>query len=224
MTRARVMLVDDHAVLRAGLRALIDRQSDLQVAAEASNVADALAIACREPLDVVVLDLTLPGGGSLGFVKKLQERNAAPRILVLTMHDDPAYARAAIAAGALGFIVKTISEQDLLAAIRSVSRGHLIVDLDDEAKTASVFSGGASSSRTRDKVALAKLSEREVEVLGLLGQGHSNQAVAEMLDISPKTVATYRARIGEKLGIKSTPEFVKYVADTGMHVNSDDAS
>ena len=221
MSKAKVMLVDDHAVLRAGLRALIDRQPDMEVTAEASNVADALALACRQRPDLLVLDLTMPGGGSLALVKKLQEQELPTRILVLTMHDDPAYARAAIAAGVLGYVVKTISEQDLLGAFRSVRRGHLIVDLDDEAKTASVFGGSTSSARVKEKIAHAKLSEREIEVLVLLGQGHSNQSVAELLDISPKTVATYRARIGEKLGLKTTPEFVKYVTNTGLLVKPD---
>jgi len=215
------MLVDDHALLRAGLRALLDRQSDLEVVAEASNAADGFSVACRERPDLLILDLTMPGGGSLDLLRKLQEKEIATRVLVLSMHDDPAYARAAIAAGALGYVVKTVSEQDLLGALRSVKRGHLIVDLDDEAKTASVFTNITSSARTKGKSTLAKLSERELEVLVLLGQGHANQAVAELLDISPKTVATYRARIGEKLGLKTTPEFVKYVADTGLVVKPD---
>jgi two-component system, NarL family, response regulator NreC len=214
VSKTRVLLVDDHALLRAGIRALLDRQEDFQVIAEASNVAEALAVAARERPDLLVLDLTMPGGGSLELAKRLQEKAIPTRVLVLSMHDDPAYARAAIAGGALGYVVKTISEQDLLDALRSVRRGHLIVDLDDEAKTAAIFSKAPPAAKGKN--ALAKLSERELEVLMLLGQGHSNQAVAEQLDISPKTVATYRARIGEKLGIKSTPEFVKYVADTGL--------
>lgn len=219
MTKAKVMLVDDHALLRAGLRALLDRQDDLQVVAEASNVREALTLVARERPDLLILDLTMPGGGSLEFLKRIQQEKLAARVLVLSMHDDPAYARAALAAGALGYLVKTISEQDLLGAIRSVRRGHLIVDLDDEDKTQSVFRSATPLSRSKAETAVAKLSERETEVLILLGQGHTNQSVADHLDISPKTVATYRARIGEKLGLKSTPEFVKYVLDTGLIVN-----
>lgn len=221
MSKARVLLVDDHALLRAGIRALLDRQDDFEVVAEASNAAEALSLAARERPDLLILDLTMPGGGSLELPKKLLEQEIPTRVVVLSMHDDPAYARAAIAGGAMGYVVKTISEQDLLGALRSVKRGHLIVDLDDEAKTAAVFANAPPAAGSKGKSALAKLSERELEVLALLGQGHSNQSVAELLDISPKTVATYRARIGEKLGIKSTPEFVKYVADTGLVARPD---
>lgn len=221
MSKTSVMLVDDHVLLRAGLRALFDRQADLEVVAEASNAADAFSVACRERPEVLLLDLTMPGGGSFELLKKLHEQQLPTRVLVLSMHDDPAYARAALAAGAMGYVVKTISEQDLLDALRSVKRGHLIVDLDDEAKTASVFSSSVPSAQTRGKNTQAKLSERELEVLVLLGQGHTNQSVAQLLDISPKTVATYRARIGEKLGLKTTPQFVKYVMDTGLIVKHD---
>lgn len=216
MSKSRVMLVDDHALLRAGLRALLDRQDDLAVVAEASTIAEALIHFSRDKPDLIILDLTMPGGGSLGFVKRVHDDVSPSRVLVLSMHDDPAYARAAIAAGAMGYVVKTISEQDLLGAVRSVRRGHLIVDLDDEEKTASVFSSSAHSPRSKTEAAAAKLSDRETAVLLLLGQGYTNQAVADKLDISPKTVATYRARIGEKLGLKSTPELVKYVIDTGL--------
>lgn len=218
MSKTRIMLVDDHAVLRAGLRALLDKQPDLEVVAEASTAAEALAGAARNQPDIIVLDLTLPGGGSLDLLGKLRAPANAPRILVLTMHDDPAYARAALAAGATGYVVKTISEQDLLAAMRSVQRGRLIVDLDDETKTASVL---GQSVMGMSGISAGKLSDRETEVLKLLGQGHTNQTVAEILDISPKTVATYRARIGEKLGLKSTADFVKYASNTGLLAKPD---
>lgn len=214
MSKTTVMLVDDHALVRAGLRALLDRQADLTVVAEASSVPEALAAIQCQPPEVLILDLTMPGGGSLDLLNHLRKHQVPTRALVLSMHDDPAYARAAIAAGALGYVVKTIGEQDLLDALRSVKRGHLIVDLDDEAKTAGVFS--SAGPPTRGKARLAQLSEREVEVLTLLGQGHTNVVVAEKLDISPKTVATYRARIGEKLGLKTTADFVRYATDTGL--------
>lgn len=216
MSKTRILLVDDHELIRAGLRAILDRQNDIEVVAEASDASDGFLAACREQPDILILDLTMPKGGSLDLIRKLQEKGLPTRVLVLSMHDEPAYARAAIAAGALGYVVKTISEQDLLGALRSVIRGHLIVDLDDEAKTASIFSNTMSAARSKGKNALTKLSERELEVLALLGQGHGNQAIAELLDISPKTVATYRARIGEKLGLKTTPDYVKYVVDTGL--------
>lgn len=215
MNKTRIMLVDDHNVLRAGLRLLIDAQDDMEVVAEADDCGKVLRLVEEFHPDVVVFDLTLPGGPSLPVVERLTARDAAPRVLMLTMHDDPAYVRAALGAGAKGYVVKSISEQDLLQAIRSVQRGRLVVDLDDEALTAKVFqTPGQHASVVR--AAAAKLSDREVEVLRLLGMGHSNQNIAEQLDLSPKTVATYRARIGEKLGLRTTAEFVKYSIDTGM--------
>jgi DNA-binding NarL/FixJ family response regulator len=201
------MLVDDHKVLRSGLRELINREPDLEVVAEAGSAREASALAAQLPLELVVLDLNLPGGGSLELIEELAEKEPPPRVLVLSMHDDPAYARAALGAGATGYVVKTVSEEDLLAAIRAVQRGKAVVDLDDETRTASVFGVGN---------AVIGLSEREREVLRLLGQGHTNQAVAEQLELSPKTVATYRARIAEKLGLKTTADFVKYASDTGL--------
>ncbi len=139
MSKTRVMLVDDHGLLRSGVRTLVDRQADFEVVAEASNAGEALAAAVRLQPDMIVLDLSLPGGSGMALQKQLSDRGLRPRVLILSTHNDPAYARAAIAAGALGYVVKTISEPDLLAAMRSVRRGLLIVDLDDDAKTASVF-------------------------------------------------------------------------------------
>ncbi|MFO0823917.1 MAG: response regulator transcription factor [Gemmataceae bacterium] len=210
MAKTKLLLVDDHTIVRAGLRALFDRQPDMTVSAEAENTKDATAALERERPDVLVLDLTLPGGGSLDLIRTLRMRNDPPHVLVLTMHDDPAYARAALSAGAIGYVVKTISEQSLLGAVRAVRHGQIFIDLDDEARTASVLSLG------RDHGTVTKLSERELEVLTLLGRGHTNQEVAEQLDLSPKTVATYKARIAEKFGLKTTADFVKYATDTGL--------
>jgi two-component system response regulator NreC len=210
------MLVDDHKVLRSGLRALINQQPDLEVVAEATTAREAQALVARAQPDLVVLDLTLPGGGSLELVSELVERGPLPRVLVLSMHNDPAYARAALAAGATGYVVKTVSEEDLLAAVRAVQRGKAVVDLDDEVRTASVFGAAGVPAMRGVMKATVGLSPREREVLRLLGQGHTNQAIAEQLDISPKTVATYRARIGEKLGLKTTADFVRYATDTGL--------
>lgn len=216
MEKIRLMLVDDHTVVRAGLRALFERQQDMIVIAEADTVSAARTLLARERADVLVLDLTLAGGGSIELIKTLREQNAPVRILVLTMHDDPAYARTALAAGAHGYVVKTVSEQDLLTAIRAVQRGQVFVDLDDEALTAKVFGTVRPSIGRGSLPAIAGLSERELEVLRLLGHGHTNQKVAELLYISPKTVATYRARIAEKLGLKTTADFVRYATDTGL--------
>lgn len=211
MDKIKVMLVDDHTVLRTGLKVLINRQADMEVVGEAGTGREMLQVAPKVRPEVVVLDLSMPGGPSLPLIQQLQNQNSNLQVMILSMHDDPAYVRAALAAGAKGYVVKTISEADLLAAIRMVHRGRVFVDLDDEARTAEVFQ---AYSRLHTPTPV-KLSEREIEVLKLLGQGMTNQAIAEQLDISPKTVATYRARLAEKLGLKTTAEYVKFAADHG---------
>lgn len=215
MTKLRLILVDDHTVLRAGIRAILEKQPDLEVVAEADSASTALQLVREHQPDVILLDLSLPGGGSLALIERLAAQEPRTHVLVLTMHDEPAYARAALAAGATGYVVKTISEQDLVAAVRAVSCGKVLVDLDDE-KSSAVFASTSPLTDSRRRLAAARLSEREAEVLRLLGQGHSNQSVAEQLDLSPKTVATYRARIAEKLGLRTTADFVRYARETGL--------
>lgn len=211
MDKIRIMLVDDHTVLRSGLKMLINRQADMEVVGEAGTSLEMLQLVPKLLPEVVVLDLSMPGGPSLPLIKSLHQQNKKIHVMILSMHDDPAYVRAALAAGAKGYVVKTISEADLLSAIRMVHRGRVFIDLDDEARTAEVFQTPTRLHAT----STARLSEREIEVLKLLGQGMTNQSIAEQLDISPKTVATYRARLAEKLGLKTTAEYVKFAADHG---------
>lgn len=206
----RLMLVDDHAVVRAGLKSLFDRQDDISVVAEADTTRDVLRKIDQAKPDLLMLDLTLPGGGSLELIRALRNRLDAPKVLVLTMHDSVSYARAALAAGAIGYVVKTLSEPDILAAVRAVARGRMFIDLDDAQATAEI------NTQVLMPGGKAALSDRELEVLSLLGHGYSNMEVAEKLDISAKTVATYKARISEKVGLKTTAEFVKYAADNGL--------
>jgi two-component system response regulator NreC len=211
MDKIKIMLVDDHTVLRSGLKVLINRQADMEVIGEAGTGREMLQLVPKLHPEVVVLDLSMPGGPSLPMIEQLHKLDKKIRVMILSMHDDPAYVRAAMAAGAKGYVVKTISEADLLSAIRMVNRGRVFIDLDDEAKTAEVFQ---VHSRLNTP-STPKLSDREIEVLKFLGQGMTNQSIAEQLDISPKTVATYRARLADKLGLKTTAEYVKFAADNG---------
>jgi len=210
----RLIIVDDHTVLRAGLRALLANQADFEVVSDVGEAGGVLDLVVEHEPDLVVLDLSMPGGSSMDLIEALQVVPRPPRILVLSMHDDPFYARAALSAGATGYVVKTIGEQDLLNAMRLVSSGHMLVDLDDAERTKAVFYDGRGPATTRRPS--AKLSTRERDVLRLLGQGYGNQSVAEQLELSAKTVATYRARISEKLGLSTTAELVRYVSDTGL--------
>lgn len=212
--KTRVVLVDDHTMVRAGVRLLLNAQPDLEVVGEAGQAAEVLPVARSLQPDVVVLDLSLPGGPSLPLIRELQAIGSHPQVLILSMHDDPAYVRAALGAGARGYVVKTLNVDDLLRAVRDVSRGRLVIDLDDPELTASVFQ---TIGRGRPhEVGRSRLSQREEQVLRLLSQGHSNLKISEQLDLSPKTVATYRARLGEKLGLKTTADFVRYANDVGL--------
>lgn len=212
MNKFRIMLIDDHNVVRAGLKALIDRQEDMEVVTDSDSIDDAVRVVEQTRPDVLLLDLTVRGGSSVGLISELQQQPHCPRILVLSMHDDPAYARAVLAAGAVGYVVKTIGEQELLTAIRTVRRGQVLVDLGDEVRTAAVF----RDMPPKRGAPATHLTAREQEVLLLLGKGHSNLAIAEQLDISPKTVATHRARITQKLGMTTIADFVRYATDTGL--------
>lgn len=210
MNPIRLMLIDDHSVVRAGIRALFEKQSDMEVVAEASSTKDALASIETNCPDILVLDITMPGGGSLDLIRSLRQLPDSPRVLVLTMHDDVAYTRSALHSGAVGYVVKTVGEKELLDAVRSVAQGRMVIDLDDPSKSAAIYADMVLPGSKTD------LSVRELEVLALLGKGHTNQEIAQRIDISPKTVATYKARITEKLGLRSTAEFVKYASDNGL--------
>jgi DNA-binding NarL/FixJ family response regulator len=215
MSRTRILIVDDHAVLRAGLKLLINAQPDLDVVAEASNAAAAIQQAQTVNFEVILLDITLPGQGGLKIIERLKQITRA-RILVLTMHDEESYLRAALAAGCAGYVVKCAADKDLLTAIRTVRAGRPFVLLSAQ--------GGASLPALSDtplsgRVKIIKdqeLSSREREVLVLLVQGYTNQQCADRLFLSTKTVETYRARITRKLGLRSRADLIRYGIEMGL--------
>ena len=216
MARIRVLLADDHAVLRSGLKLLINHQPDMEVVAEAGTYAEAIRLAGIAKPDVITLDLTMPDGDGMHKIEQLCQQCPASRVLVLTMHEDPAYLRAALSAGASGYVVKKAADTELLGAIRAVHAGRAFVDLD--------LRGGRSQSvLTADMDADAggpaggdPLSERERTVLARLAEGHTNQAIAEQLDLSVKTIESYRARLLRKLGLRSRADIVRYAVETGL--------
>lgn len=207
MRRVRVLVADDHAVLRAGLKMLLGAQPDMEVVAEAASGEEAVTRARETRPDVVLLDLVMPHGG----VEPIRRLKDVARVLVLTMHDDPGYAREALAAGASGYIVKKAADVELLSAIRAVSSGRAVVDV-DLTEASPIDTGLPEPPRSPDGV----LSRRESQVLTLLAHGHTNREVAERLGISVKTAETYRARISDKLGLLSRADFVRYGVETGL--------
>lgn len=208
MSKIRVMLVDDHAVLRAGLRMLIDSQPDMLIVGEASSTKEALPLIDELRPDVISLDLSMPGGGGMGLLEHLKDINLPTRVLILTMHDDPAYFRSAIAAGAAGYVVKTAADSELLTAIRAVHGGRLFISMPN----------GGSEALLRDEPEPTSnaLSEREQQVLQLLAEGHTNKEIGQKLELSVKTIETYRARIASKLELRTRADIVRYALEMGL--------
>jgi two-component system, NarL family, response regulator NreC len=213
--KIRIVIADDHAILRAGLKMLINAQPDMEVIAEAPDGDRAVQAARDTRPDVALLDLTMPRSGGMGALAEISRCCSDTRVLVLSMHDDPAYLRSVLASGASGYVSKRAIDTELLAAIRAVHRGGVFID----PSLAHVF-----VQDVLDKPATANgpsrslkiLSERERQVLGLVAQGYGTQEIAKQLLVSAKTVETYRARIAEKLGLRTRNEIVRFAIQMGL--------
>jgi two-component system response regulator NreC len=216
MPRIRVLVADDHAVLRAGLKLLINAQSDMEVVGEAGGGPETVRSAQATAPHVVLLDLSMPGARFTQTIEQLVQVAPSSRVLVLTMHDDPAYMRAALLAGASGYIVKKAADVELLTAIRAVHYGRTFVDLTRPGEQA----GGQEVRHvSRDSPVGGQprpLSQREAEVLRLLAQGHTNQEAADHLAVSVKTIETHRKRLSDKLGLKSRAQLFRFAVEVGL--------
>lgn len=219
MSRIRVLVADDHAVLRSGMKLLINSQPDMQVIGEAGNHDEALRRSRELKPDVLTLDLTMPGISGAKVIESLShETPTITRVVVLTMHDDPAYFRVAMAAGASGYVVKQSADSELLDAIRSVAKGktYTQVKLSDSAGPPPLMAGSPKEPTNL----IRTLSEREREVLTMVAQGHTNQAVADRLVLSVKTVESYRARLMTKLGLRNRAELTQLAMEAGLLASS----
>ena len=214
MKKIRIFIADDHAVLRSGLRLLMESQNDMEVVGEAGDFAEALTKLPMVRPDIITLDLTMPGGLGLGVIEKIRETVPESRVIVLTMHDDPAYLRTALAMGVSGYVVKSAADTELLSAIRAVSQGRVFVDARSSTATAGTTLQSATSTPVESL--FKKLSAREREVLGLISQGHTNQAVADQLDVSVKTIESYRSRLMEKLGLQNRADLTRFAIEQGL--------
>jgi two-component system response regulator NreC len=194
---------------------LIGQQPDMAVAGEAADGDEAVRRARELRPDIALVDLTMPGIGGIKTIERIRQECPETRVLVLTMHDVPAYLRSALAAGASGYVVKRAADSELLSAIRGVHRGRTVLDPALAARV--VQSGlGRRGPTGSGSGATAPLSPREVEVLDLVAQGYTNQQIADRLQLSVKTVETYRSRLVEKLGLKSRADLVRYALDSGL--------
>jgi len=212
-SKIRVLIADDHAILRSGLRMLIESQADMKVVAEAENGNEAIQIAQKCSPDIVILDVTMPERGGLHAIEQILKQSPNTRILVLTMHEEAAYMRTALAAGASGYVLKKSVDADLLSGIRAIHKGRTYVD----SELASELIQDALPDRAHASTkATEVLSQRELEVLKLVAEGFSSREIAGQIFVSVKTVETYRGRFAEKLGLKSRAEIVRYALEIGL--------
>lgn len=209
----RVLLADDHGIVRAGLRALLEAQADMRVVAEADDGPGAIRLTRElEPM-VVVSDLSMPGGG-LEAIREITALRLRSRVLVLTVHAEERYLLPVLEAGGSGYVRKSSAHTDLLDAIRTVARGEVF--LDPEA-TKTLLRGYLGRVKSGDELDLGEvLSEREREVVKLTAEGNTAQQAADILSLSPKTVETYRHRAMQKLGLANRAELVRYALRAGL--------
>ena len=201
----RVLLVDDHPIVRDGLARMIASQSDLQVSGEADGAEDALRLVADDPPDLAVVDLFLEGMSGLDLIKLLRERWPELPVLVLSMHDESVYAERALRAGARGYVMKQVASRTILEAMRTVLRGEVFLSDSLSARSEGAAGRGEPDAGSRD-AAVERLSDREREIFKLLGQGVTRQAIVDRLGISVKTVETHRANMKYKLNLRSTAD------------------
>jgi two-component system response regulator NreC len=206
----RVVIVDDHAVVRAGLRLLLEREPEIEPVAEAANAEEALFRVIEHKPDVVLIDVTMPGESGIEAIPKLLEVSPATKFLVLSMQDDPRYVRDAFAAGASGYVLKEAADSEVVAAIHQVATGGNYVNPALGARLVT------ADAQERAEAEADPLSKREHEVLRLLALGHTNQEISKTLYISVRTAETHRAHIMQKLGLSSRAELVRYALRHGL--------
>jgi two-component system response regulator NreC len=206
----RVLVVDDHAVVRSGLKLLLDSEEDIEVVGEAGNARDAVFQMRSLKPDFVLMDVVMPGKSGLEATASILHEAPDTKVLVLSMQDDPRYVREAFAVGASGYVLKEAADVELVAAIREVANGGRYVH---PALGARLISAEAEERRRADE---DPLSEREREVLRLLALGHTNQEIAQMLYISVRTAETHRAHIMQKLRLQTRAELVRYALEQGL--------
>ena len=212
MAKLRVYLADDHAVVRAGLKALINAQPEMEVSGEASDGRTACAQAQESQPDVVVMDVSMPELNGAQATAQLKQACPHIKVLALTVHEDKGYLRLLLEAGASGYVLKRAAAEELIHAIRTVAAGGVYLDPVLAGKVVGSFvrnPSGKGASADDD------LSEREAEVVRFIAAGHSNKEIARRLSLSVKTVETYKARSMEKLGLESRADLVRYALQRG---------
>ena len=204
--RKRILIVDDHPMMRDGLRQLIANEPDLEVVAEADDANEALEEAEKLKPDLAIVDITLRASNGLDLIKDLQIRSPGTAVLVLSMHDESLYAERVLRAGGRGYIMKQEGGKRIIEGIRQVANGHTFVSPAVAARILDSFSG----HNKQDKAAVEKLTDREFEVFQLIGQGLSTKEMADKLHVSVKTIEVHRVNIKEKLKTPTAPDLIRY--------------
>ena len=213
-----LLIVDDHQLVRSGLRRLLEAEEDFQVEDEAGTAYDAIRLARLHKPDVILLDVVMPGGSGIDAIPQILEAAPKSSVLVLSMQDDPSYVRHAFAAGAKGYVLKEAADDELLAAIREVAQGGNFVDHQLGSRLA------AHDATVVAEKEADPLSEREREVLRMLALGYTNHEIAKQLFLSVRTAETHRARIMQKLRISTRAELVRVALDRGLLAEDDGAA
>ena len=211
----KVVLVDDHAVVRSGLRLLLNNHDDMEVVGEAGNAKDAIFRARALKPDVILLDVVMPGESGIEVLPKLLKESPDTKVLVLSMQDDPSYVREAFAVGASGYVLKEAADEEVVAAVREIAQGGRYVHPALGARMV------AAEAEERAAAEADPLSEREREVLRLLALGHTNQEIAQQLYISVRTAESHRAHIMQKLRLTTRAELVRYALAHGLLQDED---
>ena len=206
----RVVVVDDHAVVRAGLRRVLDAADEIETVGEAGDVREAVFEVRAQKPDVVLLDIVMPGESGVDALPKLLHEAPETKVLVLSMQDDPRYVREAFANGASGYVLKEAADEEVVQAVREVAQGRRYVHPALGARLA------AAEAEAEAQAEADPLSEREREVLRLLALGHTNQEIAKMLYISVRTAETHRAHIMQKLRLSTRAELVRHALAQGL--------
>ncbi len=215
MNKIKLLLADDHAILRSGLKTLFNAQPDMEVVAEAADGEEAVRKSREFAPDIVLMGITMPGLNGIKATQEIKKQNPAIKSLVLTMHEDENYLYQMLRAGADGYVTKKVADTELLAAIRATYRGEHFIH-------SSMTSGLVAEMRHKEVASSVEkreqggLSQREREVLQLLAMGYTNQQIADKMYLSVKTVETYKARLKEKLGLQGRAELVRYAIQTGL--------
>jgi two-component system, NarL family, response regulator NreC len=209
----RIVVVDDHAVVRTGLRLLLDAEDDLEVVGEAGNTHDAVFEVRAQKPDVILLDVVMPGESGIEALPKLKHEAPEAHVLMLSMQDDPRYVHEAFAAGADGYVLKEAADAEVVAAVREIAAGGSYVHPALGARMV------AADAAERARESANPLSDREREVLRLLALGHTNQEIAGLLFISVRTAETHRAHIMQKLGLSTRAELVRHAIAQGLLEN-----